>query len=260
MKSEFALVTAAQVREVLDGNHTEVANVVREAYLAHHAGLTINPHSSCLRFPEDAAARICSLPAALDGPDGTTGVKWIASFPKNICVGVPRASAVIILNDRRTGFPIACMEGSAISAARTASSAILAAALVCRGRPCPTRIGYVGAGLGTPYFHARQAIADDAVILHISLRDLSPAIITGCVNIVDDVEHCLQAGTSLHLAEGVRGRRDFVHASLGGLLVGEQSLPEGKPRIVSPFGLGMLDVALATHVYYALRSSGKLQL
>lgn len=62
MKSEFALVTAAQVREVLDGNHTEAANVVREAYLAHHAGLTINPHSSCLRFPEDAAARIWRSP------------------------------------------------------------------------------------------------------------------------------------------------------------------------------------------------------
>ena len=65
----------------------------------------------------------CSTPCHLYGQDGLSGVKWIASYPDNHKIGLPRASAVIVLNDAEHGHPIACMEGSIISAVRTAASA-----------------------------------------------------------------------------------------------------------------------------------------
>ena len=74
-------------------------------------------------------------------------------FPENVAAGVPRASAVLILNDHDTGYPFACLEASIISATRTAASAALAADWLSRSRPRPTRVGFVGAGLIARYIH-----------------------------------------------------------------------------------------------------------
>jgi ornithine cyclodeaminase/alanine dehydrogenase-like protein (mu-crystallin family) len=81
------------------------------------------------------------------------GLKWISSFPENVAAGIPRASAVLILNDHDTGYPFACLESSIISATRTAASAALAADWLSRGRRRPTRVGFVGVGLIARYIH-----------------------------------------------------------------------------------------------------------
>ncbi|MGB9834988.1 MAG: ornithine cyclodeaminase, partial [bacterium] len=47
------------------------------------------------------------------------GIKWIAGFPPNIYKGLPRATALIILNDAWNGFPLAIMDSTLISAMRT---------------------------------------------------------------------------------------------------------------------------------------------
>ena len=59
----------------------------------------------------------------LRGEPGVAGIKWIGSFPDNVARNVPRASAVLLLNDFETGYPFACLEAAQISAARTAASA-----------------------------------------------------------------------------------------------------------------------------------------
>ncbi|WP_049563520.1 2,3-diaminopropionate biosynthesis protein SbnB [Nonomuraea sp. SBT364] len=88
-----------------------------------------------------------------------------------------------------------------------------------------------------------------AVVLHISLRDLTPETVLAARNVVDDVDHVLRERTSVHLAELATGDRAFVHATLGGLLRGTTTLPGGGSSIIfSPFGLGALDLALARYV------------
>jgi ornithine cyclodeaminase len=58
---------------------------------------------------------------------------------------MPRASAVLVLNDYETGYPIAVLEGAGVSAARTAASAALAVTTLARQQP--TSVGIVGAGV-----------------------------------------------------------------------------------------------------------------
>ncbi|MFE3782672.1 hypothetical protein ACFXPA_31350 [Amycolatopsis sp. NPDC059090] len=117
----FAVVSGQQVNEVLAGAQCEVVSIVESAYLAHGSGATVNPPSCFLRFPDRPDSRIIALPASVGGDVSVDGIKWISSVPGNIEHGLPRASAVLILNDPATGYPYACLESSIISAARTAA-------------------------------------------------------------------------------------------------------------------------------------------
>ncbi|KAA6214832.1 2,3-diaminopropionate biosynthesis protein SbnB [Streptomyces albofaciens JCM 4342] len=322
----FAVISGGQVHRALEGRHREVVGIVEAAYRVHGAGDTVNPPSYFLRFADRPSSRIIALPASVGGDTRVDGIKWISSFPENVAAGLPRASAVLILNDHDTGYPLACLESSIISATRTAASAALAADRLSRGRERPRRIGFFGVGLIARYIHDYLAAtgwtfdeagvhdlsaehaggfadylgratgegtaitvherAEDLVrssdllvfattsgaphvsdpawfahhplVLHISLRDLSPEVVLASANVVDDVEHCLKAGTSLHLTEQAVGHRDFVDGTLDDVLTGRLTPPTDRPVIFSPFGLGVLDLAVGKHVYDTVRAAGDL--
>ena len=321
----FAVISGAQVQRALAGREKQVMELVEATYRLHGAGDSVNPPSYFLRFPDRPTARIIALPASIGGPIRVDGLKWISSFPDNVASGIPRASAVLILNDHDTGYPFACLESSIISATRTAASAALGADRLTQGRARPTRIGFIGTGLIARYIHtflagtgwsfdeigvhdlsvdsaagfrghlersgvagritvhdsAEQLIrssdlvvfatvsskphihdvswfADNPVVLHVSLRDLAPEILLASTNIVDDVEHCLKADTSPHLVEQLTGNRDFLDGTLDDVLSGRVSIPADKPVVFSPFGLGVLDLAVGKYVYDEIARSGEL--
>ncbi|PNE59686.1 2,3-diaminopropionate biosynthesis protein SbnA [Paraburkholderia fungorum] len=316
----FAVVPGRTVKEILDRDLVSCIHDVRMTYLAHHAGETVNPDSYFLRFPNSPRNRIIALPASIDSGVRATGIKWIASYPKNTAKGLPRASATLILNDPESGFPYACLEASYISAVRTAASAVLAATHLNDRRKSAPAIGFIGAGVIARaianVFHAdswsfnhagvfdldetsrkslvahlaskgqvahecanaTEALGADIVvlatnasephitepdsfrpgqiILNISLRDVGADLILKSANVVDDVEHCLKADTSPHLAEKKFGHRDFISGTLAQLLSGDLLLDRKRPLIFSPFGLGVLDVALGARVLAAAQAEG----
>ena len=129
-----AVISGAQVQKALHGQEKEIVELIEATYRLHGAGDSVNPPSYFLRFPDRPSSRIIALPASIGGHLGVDGLKWISSFPENVAAGIPRASAVLILNDHDTGYPFACLESSIISAARTAASAALAADWLSRGR------------------------------------------------------------------------------------------------------------------------------
>jgi 2,3-diaminopropionate biosynthesis protein SbnB len=321
----FSVISGAEVQHALQDRHQEVVALVDAAYRAHSAGDSVNPPSYFLRFPDRPSSRIIALPASIGGEVGVDGLKWISSFPENVEAGIPRASAVLILNDHETGYPFACLESSIISATRTAAMATLGAEWLSRGRRRPARVGFFGTGLIARYVHTfltgtgwsfdevgvhdlspdsargfcgyldrsgaggRVTVHDDAeqlirssdmvvfatiagrphvsdrswfehnpLVLHVSLRDLAPEVILGSTNVLDDVEHCLKADTSPHLAEQRTGNRDFVLGTLDDVMGGRVTLPPDRPVVFSPFGLGVLDLAVGKYVYDRVAANGGL--
>ncbi|GHI04016.1 2,3-diaminopropionate biosynthesis protein SbnB [Streptomyces cellostaticus] len=323
----FAVITGTQVQQALSGREKQIVELIEATYRLHGAGDSVNPPSYFLRFPDRPTARIIALPASVGGPVAVDGLKWISSFPDNVSAGLPRASAVLILNDPGTGYPFACLESSIISATRTAASAALAADWLSRPRPRPTRVGFFGTGLIARYIHtflagtgwsfdtigvydvsadstagfcgylhqagtsAQVTVHDSAedlirssdlvvfatvagqphvtdpawfthnpLVLHISLRDLAPEILLASANFVDDVEHCLKADTSPHLVEQRTGNRDFLNGTLNDVMLGRAAPPHDRPVIFSPFGLGVLDLAVGKYVYDEAAGAGNLRL
>ena len=313
-KPNFSVISGATVNKILHNSYSKVIDLVEKAYLAHGEKKTLSPDSYFLKYPDKLEARIISLPAHLGDDFNVSGIKWIASFPKNVAYGIPRASAVIILNDYETGYPFACLEGSIISASRTAASAVLAADCLIETKTVK-QLGIVGCGLisryvldfllntgweipalalydlvcdrsmamkdyalekgikevsilsnsdelisacdlitftttaGTPHITNVSAFSHNPIVLHLSLRDLSPEIVLASNNIVDDVDRCLKASTSLHLTEQKVGNRDFVTGTIDKLVQKKLSLDRQKPIVYSPFGMGILDLAVALYVY-----------
>jgi len=104
-----------------------------------------------------------------------------------------------------------------------------------------------GTTAATPYVDNLDGCPAGATILHVSLRDLGIRAILSSHNIVDDLDHVNRAATSIQLASEHEGHTDFVDGSLGDILLDRISLPErdGRKLIFSPFGLGVLDLAVA---------------
>jgi ornithine cyclodeaminase len=316
----FYVVSGSTVREVIDNNPERVFQAVETAYRLHAARESINPDSYFLRYPEKPRNRIIALPAHLGGTIQKSGIKWISSFPENTATNLARASGVQILNDATTGYPLACIEASLISATRTAASAALAAEHT-HPRPGAASLCVVGTGVIArttvewlqarhwqfsqinlydlshaeaerfrkwlhdryaapavvhdnieeavsrssliifattalePYLADESLLAPAPTVLHLSLRDICPNIILASQNIVDDIEHCLKARTSTHLAEMETGNRDFVSGTLVDVIDKKVALDFNRPRIFSPFGLGVLDLAVASLVLDAAIAS-----
>lgn len=103
--------------------------------------------------------------------------------------------------------------------------------------------------VGVPYIHDISSCTPESTILNISLRDFGPEVILNADNIVDDLDHVCRERTAIHLAEQACGNRDFVRCPIADVITGkEKGRVEGKTAIYSPFGLGVLDLALACYV------------
>lgn len=313
---DLLILNTEEVRELLSGQETAILETVQRAYESHALGESSLPHSTFLRFPNSPRDRIIALPAYLGDGWEMAGIKWISSFPGNHDLGLERASALVVLNSARTGRPEAILEGSVISARRTAASAALGAKWLHGDHPID-QVGMIGTGLINseilrfllnlwpdlprlrvfdlnpaqaqrfaqrvhslspslridvadsideilancplitfattavePHVSDLSACRPGTTILHISLRDLSPEAILDCDNVVDDIDHVCRAQTSIHLAEQLVGSRNFIRCTLADVFRGVE--PTRKPgssvTVFSPFGLGVLDLAVSAFV------------
>jgi ornithine cyclodeaminase len=139
-------------KDVLDaggGDMTLAMQAVENVLKCHAAGDYVLPSKSVVRWGDGASemvtGRINCMPGYVGGPYKMAGIKWIGSQPSNVKRGLPRATAVVVLNDFETKFPVAIMEGSLISAMRTGATQGVAAKYL--SRPDVARAGVIGAGV-----------------------------------------------------------------------------------------------------------------
>lgn len=65
--------------------------------------------------------RIIAMPSYIGYGRGIAGLKWIASYPDNLKIGLQRANSVTVLNNAKSGMPEAIINSSKISSIRTAA-------------------------------------------------------------------------------------------------------------------------------------------
>ena len=82
-----------------------------------------------------------AMPAALPG---CAGMKWVNVHPHNPSLGLPSIMAILVYNDPETGYPLAIMDATEITAYRTGAAAAVASKYLAR--PDSHTIGVIGAG------------------------------------------------------------------------------------------------------------------
>ena len=118
--------------------------LVEKAFAAHGRGETVMPAKVYLPVPE---GDFRAMPALVGQ---VAGIKWVNAHPRNPArYLLPSVMALIIVNDPKTGQPLAVLEGALITALRTAAAAALATRLLAN--PAADRLGLFGCGAQASY-------------------------------------------------------------------------------------------------------------
>src|SRR4030095_13534705 len=133
---------------VLNGNEIRrlvtIADLI-EPIAAAMAGVSRREAQLPLRqaIPLDGADKFGVMPGALGG-DGTYGAKLLSLFPRNPARGLSFQAGIMLVFDRTTGLPKACLDASVLTALRTAAASAVATRLLAR--PDARRLAILGAG------------------------------------------------------------------------------------------------------------------
>lgn len=124
---EVLVLSEREVRELLDLR--ELLAGLAEGFRALSAGELNAPERNAIAMPGDCF--LLSMPGVR--PGGYMTVKVVTVFEENYGAGLPSHLATIGLYDSRTGACVAFMDGTFITAIRTAASAAVSTRLLARG-------------------------------------------------------------------------------------------------------------------------------
>ena len=130
--------------DILDINLSlrEVIDLVEKGLGEHGKGLVENPPKPGIHASPNSF--IHAMPAYFKNL-GMGGIKWVSGYPANREIGLPQIIGLIILNDMKTGVPVCVMDGTWITAVRTAAVSAVTAKYCARKDS--KILGIVGAGV-----------------------------------------------------------------------------------------------------------------
>ena len=127
MTPKTLLLTQRDLARLIDVD--TAIRVVRQAFRSTARGEAVTPAKLYLPLADHSDFR--AMPAWLKRP-AACGVKWVNVHPANPRAGLPTVMALMILNDPKTGAPLAVMDGVLITKLRTAAAAAVAAQVLAR--------------------------------------------------------------------------------------------------------------------------------
>jgi ornithine cyclodeaminase/alanine dehydrogenase len=137
---ETLILTQSEVRSAL--TMEAAVDAVEKAFAAHARGEALMPAKVYLdltKYEGDFRAMPAYAP-------GSVGVKWVNSHPRNPeRHGLPTVLGTYILSDPATAQPLAVMDATWLTAARTGAAAGVATRHLAR--PGSSRAGFVGCGV-----------------------------------------------------------------------------------------------------------------
>lgn len=128
--------------ESLKFTMAEVVAAVEAMFREKGAGRVEMPPKPGIHTRPDAF--IHAMPAYIPSLE-VAGMKWIAGYPENQQKQLPYITGLLILNDPVTGFPIAVMDATWITAQRTGAATAVAAKYLAR--PESSTAGIVACGV-----------------------------------------------------------------------------------------------------------------
>lgn len=139
MKTLF--LSQSEVKKLIDAS--EANEAVENAFEAFGKGLAQMPPKSYL-FYTQYKGDLRTMPAYIQ-PLNATGVKIVNVHVNNAEKSLPTVMATIVLNDPESGYPIAIMDGTYLTALRTGSAGAIAIKYLARKDA--ENIGFVGCGV-----------------------------------------------------------------------------------------------------------------
>ena len=146
------LLDRKTVRDLL--NMSDVIKTVEQAFRDWAQGKGKMPAKAYLVLDQ---GDFRAMPAAIPG---AVGIKWVNVHPQNSVRGLPTIMAIIIYSDPETGYPLAIMDATDITAYRTGATAAIASKYLA-WQDSDT-LGIIGAG--------RQAYTQ--ILAHVEIFDL----------------------------------------------------------------------------------------
>jgi ornithine cyclodeaminase len=145
--SPLRMIAAADVHAALD--YPSLVAALRAAFVAGASAPVRTSHAVTA-----GGDRLLLMPA-WDG-DGL-GVKIVTVFPRNRDRGLASVAALYVLMDGATGYPLALIDGEALTLRRTGAASALASTYL--SRPDSRRLLVIGTGALAPYLaHAHCAV------------------------------------------------------------------------------------------------------
>lgn len=138
---ELLYLSRAQVEEIALGLPAMI-DLLETVFTEKAHGRTEMPPKPGIHTRPDAFlhAMLAHVPAL-----NAAGIKWVGGYPANKEKGLPYISGILILNDDETGFPIAVMDSTWITAYRTAAATALSAKYLAR--PDSKTAGIIACGV-----------------------------------------------------------------------------------------------------------------
>jgi ornithine cyclodeaminase/alanine dehydrogenase len=165
VETRTLLLRADEVARCLDLDATIQA--VESAFRAYHRKEAAMPPKTYVDLP-DHGGDVRSMPARVGD---SLSVKWVNSHPGNPAKnGLPTVIGTLILSDPATGFPLAVMDATVLTAFRTGAASAVATRTLARRDA--TSLGIVGCG--TQASHQIAAISRVRGISEIVLADARP--------------------------------------------------------------------------------------